>query len=177
MRPSGVLMIEHRLIERIIPVILKKTGDSAAGRPVEADFVETAVDVFKTYADRTHHGKEEDILFKALEKKELSPELSHIMNELINEHVYARKTVANLVDANARYRAADKNALHYINENLKILAKFYPGHIEKEDRVFFPETMKYFTDDELDAMLAEFRDFDSKMIHEKYQKVIESLTA
>jgi hemerythrin-like domain-containing protein len=177
MRPSGVLMIEHRLIEQIIPVIEEKLAGSAAARPIDPVFVDAAVDFFRIYADRTHHGKEEDILFRALEKKKLSQEHARIMDELVKEHVYARKTVANLVEANTKFRAGDKNALQYINENLRILSKFYPGHIEKEDRVFFPETMEYFTKDELNKMLDEFRDFDSKMIHEKYKKVIESLRA
>ena len=36
--------------------------------PVEVDpvFIDTAVDFIRTYADRCHHGKEEDLLFKAL---------------------------------------------------------------------------------------------------------------
>ena len=36
-------------------------------------FIDIAVDFIRMYADRTHHGKEEDILFRDLEKKSLSP--------------------------------------------------------------------------------------------------------
>ncbi len=39
------------------------------------------------YADRTHHGKEQDILFRDLEKKELSPNHTKIMGELLEEHI------------------------------------------------------------------------------------------
>jgi hemerythrin-like domain-containing protein len=35
------------------------------------------------YADRTHHGKEEDILFRDLEKKSLPPNHTKIINELV----------------------------------------------------------------------------------------------
>jgi hemerythrin-like domain-containing protein len=52
---------------------------------------------------------------------------------------------------------------------------FYPKHIEKEDKVFFPASRAYFSDEEDQAMLAEFREFDWKMIHEKYQSVVEAL--
>ncbi len=45
------------------------------------------------------------------------------------------------------------------------LTEFYPKHIEKEDKHFFIPVMKYFTKIEQDKML----------IHEKYEKVIESL--
>jgi len=39
--------------------------------------------------------------------------------------------------------------------------------------VFFPSSRAYFTDEEDQAMLAEFMEFDQKMIHEKYKSVVE----
>lgn len=50
---------------------------------------------------------------------------------------------------------------------LQTLIEFYPKHIAKEDEVFFPAVRAYFTADEEQAMLAEFREFDRKMIHER----------
>jgi len=58
---------------------------------------------------------------------------------------------------------------------LKALAAFYPEHIRKEDKVFFPSTEKYFTTEELDAMLEEFWAFDRSLIHEKYKNVVEQI--
>jgi hemerythrin-like domain-containing protein len=52
---------------------------------------------------------------------------------------------------------------------------FYPKHIEKEDKVFFPAARAYFSETEDQTMLAEFMDFDQKMIHEKYKSVVEEL--
>jgi hemerythrin-like domain-containing protein len=71
MKPIGPLMWEHRIIERMVPVLgeelnrMKKTGKA------DPRFIVSAVDFFRTYADRTHLGKEEDILFKVLESKML----------------------------------------------------------------------------------------------------------
>lgn len=175
MRPSGALMIEHRLIEKILPVIANRMSGSVKGQGMDPVFVDAVVDFFRIYADRTHHGKEEDILFIAIRKKKLTEELLKSMEELINDHIYARKIVGAVVEANNKFRAGDKNALEDIIKNLKILAGFYPGHIEKEDKVFFPEVMKYFDKQEQEAMLNDFWEFDRKMIHEKYQKVIDSL--
>jgi hemerythrin-like domain-containing protein len=47
--------------------------------------------------------------------------------------------------------------------------------IEKEDKVFFSASRAYFSDEEDQAMLAEFWEFDRKMIHKKYQSVVETL--
>ena len=95
------------------------------------------------------------------------------MNELIEEHVFGRQTTKALVAANTRYRNGDETALADIAGKLKTLIEFYPKHIEKEDKVFFPASRAYFTDEEDQAMLAEFWEFDRKMIHEKYKSVVE----
>ncbi|MGD9160309.1 MAG: hypothetical protein PVG39_17975 [Desulfobacteraceae bacterium] len=39
--------------------------------------------------------------------------------------------------------------------------------------MFFPSVRKYFNEEEEQAMLAEFREFDANMIHEKYNRVVE----
>ncbi|MBW2560930.1 MAG: cation-binding protein, partial [Deltaproteobacteria bacterium] len=66
-------------------------------------------------------------------------------------------------------------AAQAIAASLQTLADFYPRHIEKEDTVFFPASRKYFSDEEDQAMLAEFREFDREMIHKKYRSLVEAL--
>ena len=88
--------------------------------------VDTTVDFIRMYADRTHHGKEEDILFRELSKRALSPEDFTLMNDLIADHRLGRKTTKKLVEANSRYRNGDQSALSEIVSNLRLLADFYP---------------------------------------------------
>jgi hemerythrin-like domain-containing protein len=97
------------------------------------------------------------------------------MNELIEEHIFGRQTTKALVEANTRYRNGDETALNEIAAKLQTLTEFYPKHIEKEDKVFFPSSRSYFTEEEDQAMLEEFWEFDRKMIHEKYKSVVEAL--
>ena len=175
MQARGLLMIEHRLIERMISIIKDVLMQIESVQEVDPLFVDTAVDFIRTYADRTHHGKEEDILFRDLTKRSLSAEEQQVMKELIEEHVFGRQTTKALVEANTRYRNGDKSALPDIADKLRTIAEFYPEHIEKEDKVFFPASMAYFTDEEDQSMLAEFWEFDRKMIHEKYTSVVEGL--
>ncbi len=176
MKPIGPLMREHRLIERMVALLkgelarIKKEGE------VDRLFIEKAVDFFRTYADRTHHGKEEDILFKALNEKKLSAEHRKIMDELVDEHVEARKTVGSLSESNGRYESGRSEAvLGEIVQCLEKLVKLYPEHIEKEDKHFFYPISDYFNREEQDDMLGEFWEFDRMMIHEKYRKLVEGL--
>jgi len=175
MMPIGPLMIEHRLIERMIELLGQRSDEISKRGEIDPIFIDTAVDFIRTYADRTHHGKEEDILFEALENRELSSEDRRVMQELVDEHVYARGVVGDLVEANERYRQGDGDALATIEAKIAALVSLYPGHIAKEDEVFFPAAMEYFDRQEQDEMLQEMWEFDREMIHEKYRAVVERL--
>jgi hemerythrin-like domain-containing protein len=173
MQARGPLMIEHRLIERMLSVIKHVLAKIESNHKIDPVFVDIAVDFIKVYADQTHHGKEENILFRELKIRPLSDVDRRVMNELIEEHVFGRQTTNALVAANTRYRNGDETALADIADKLKTLIEFYPRHIEKEDKGFFPSSRAYFTDEEDQAMLAKFWEFDRKMIHEKYKSVVE----
>ncbi len=153
-------MIEHRLIERMISLVQQKLNQIESTNKVDPLFIDTVVDFIRIYADRTHHGKEEDILFKKLENKQMSDQDKRIMGELVDEHVLGRKTTKELVEANTQYRVGEKTALAVIVSKLKRLVDFYPKHIEKEDKVFFPDYMQYLSDEEDQLMLKAFYEFD-----------------
>ncbi|MBN1972512.1 MAG: hemerythrin domain-containing protein [Sedimentisphaerales bacterium] len=175
MQARGLLMVEHRLIERMISLLKDALIQIKASSMVDPLFIDAAVDFIRIYADRTHHGKEEDIMFRDLSTCPLSDKDRRIMNELIDEHVFARQTTKALVEANKLYRNGDNAALEEIFKKLGTLVEFYPVHITKEDKIFFPAARAYFTEEQDQAMLAEFREFDVKMIHEKYKSVVENL--
>jgi hemerythrin-like domain-containing protein len=179
MIPIGPLMIEHRLIERLI-ALMEKQGDRIKKEKLaDIDFIDNCIDFIKTYADRCHHGKEEDILFRDLKNKTLSGAHLKMLNELIDEHEYARNLTSKLVNARDKYFSSTIDAERQlfafeIYGYLKDLLDFYPEHIKKEDKEFFLPCMEYFTDEEKDKMLNEFLEFDRKLIHEKYKKIIEN---
>jgi hemerythrin-like domain-containing protein len=169
-------MWEHRLIERMVGLLEKELG-RATGQAGSAEpgFIVTAVDFFRIYADRTHHGKEEEILFKQLAAKEMSAEHRKIMTELIKEHRQVREMVGALERAGLAYGRGDTGELGNIVTAMLGLTALYPKHIRKEDKRFFFPVMDYFTTEEQDAMLEEFRKFDPGMVQEKYRKVAEGL--
>ena len=131
--PIGPLMTEHRLIERMIALMEKELERIEKEKRANFDFVDVAVDFIRTYADRLHHGKEEDILFRDLKTRKLEALHKKIMDELIEEHRIGRAMVKELVEANNRYKGGDENALEAITRCLQDLVNFYPQHIEKED--------------------------------------------
>jgi len=176
MLPIGLLMREHRRIERMVEG-LRGERESVRRGVVDPVFIDNAVDFFRTYADRTHHGKEEDILFRELAKKALSDEYKRVMDELVEEHVTARRTVRSLLEAKNRLVKGHIGSLKDIEQLLGQLIELYPAHIEKEDRRFFYPVMDYFSPGERDVMLREFYEFDRNMIHERYGGLVEKIRA
>jgi len=175
MKPIGPLMREHRLIERMIAVISSDVISADRWKNQNHIFLDPVIDFLRTYADRTHHGKEENILFQKLVLKDLIPEHKRIMHELVQEHQIARRTVDSLVAARERYSHGEQRAIGDIQVLTRKLIDLYPPHIDKEDHHFFYPSMEYFSKDEQNAMLEEFMEFDRSMIHEKYQRLVEEL--
>lgn len=173
--PAGPLMAEHRVIERMLAVLEAHRRTMAETRTVDPAVIDTAVDFIRSYADRCHHGKEEDILFRRLADKPLDAELAVAMAGLVEDHVRGRNMTRSLVEANDRYRSGEAAALWEIETCVRDLVEFYPVHIAKEDRQFFKPCLEYFTAAEKDAMLADFDEFDRALIHEKYLGVVEGL--
>ncbi|MBI5585087.1 MAG: hemerythrin domain-containing protein [Deltaproteobacteria bacterium] len=169
MLPIGPLMVEHRLIERMIGVIRKKVERWEQEQKIDPDFIDEAVEFIRLYADQCHHGKEEDILFRDLSKKSLPKDLKKTMDELVEEHRQGRKTTLELVEAKSRYVRGDLEALPSILDRLRFLIDFYPRHIEKEDQHFFRPIMDYFTAEEKEALLQEGWEFDKNLIHQIFK--------
>jgi len=168
-------MVEHRLIEKVLKVAARKASTLTEDN-YDPILIETIVDFIKTYTDRTHHGKEEDILFVELAKKNFDPENTRIMNELIDEHKQARNKTQEIVGLNELYKKGNTAVVGKIRDIIGWLTSFYTAHIKKEDVIFYPVAETYFTEDELASMIISFNEFDQKMIHEKYIKVCESIS-
>ena len=170
--PIGILMKEHRLIEKMIALLEEKLEAYEKGTSIDPFFISQIVDFFRIYADRLHHGKEEDILFKALEDKELQEEHRRTMEKLIQEHKRGREIVTNIEKANHEWRNGDSEACPEIIEGINLLTGFYPGHIQTEDKEFFKQVMDYFSDKEKDQMMDQEEEFDRSFIHDVYQKKV-----
>ena len=182
MQPIAPLMIEHRLIERMVILMRRDLERIRANILVDPEFafvdpvfIDVAVDFMRTYADHCHHGKEEDILFAELAKKELAPDLKKILEELTEEHGLAREYTKELVKAKENYLRDEPEAVNQILFYLDKLTAMYPKHILKEDQHFFISSMGYFTPAEKDAMLARMWEFDRRLIHEKYEGTVAAI--
>jgi len=176
MLPIAPLMIEHRLIERRLALAKRQLADLEAGKVDNALLVDF-VAFIRQYADHCHHGKEEDLLFIALDTKPLSSEQARLLAELREEHLVGRKLTRELDDARAAYQRGELDALQTIVGHIRQLLDFYPKHIEKEDRPFFLPVMKLFSPSEQEELFRAFWEFDARLYHDDWTRHVSELEA
>jgi hemerythrin-like domain-containing protein len=175
--PADVLLPEHDLIRRVITVLDREAERIGEGRDVNPVFIDRIVDFIYTYADRVHHGKEVEVLFRELDTKPLSPEHRQMMERLVREHVEMRHLAEDLVEARERYAEGDEAALKTVEDTIDRLSDLYPDHFQTEEQTFFPAAQSYLDDSEKEAILEAMRLHDRAMIHEKYGALVEDLEA
>lgn len=174
MHPLDMMMQEHALITKLITVIRKKLPEMKA-KKTNSCFINKLVDFFITYGDKTHHGKEEDILFREVGQKNLSEELRKVLAELLEEHVQAREKIKKFDQENNKYSNGDESVYENIIKMIEDILDFYIAHIEKENTRFFRQAMEYLNEKEIEAMTKEFAEFDRSIIHERYKDIVNSI--
>src|SRR5512137_79380 len=74
MRATEILSEEHRVIEQVLSALEKMADETERTGELDVAGAKDAVDFFRNFADRCHHGKEEARLFPLLEQHGFSPD-------------------------------------------------------------------------------------------------------
>jgi len=124
--PIKKLVDEHLLIKRwiaLIPQVIENLNlDSPHGRQLIYD----GIDFIRTFADKYHHAKEEDILFKYFDEN------LDIIKVIREDHENARAHVSMILEA------IDNKDRKTIIKHLIDYQKLLTEHIKKEDEILYP---------------------------------------
>ncbi len=163
--PMKQLVEEHVLIKRwiaLIPAVVKNLDlESGEGRQLILD----GIDLIRSYADRYHHAKEEDILFKYFDKD------SEILQVMYEDHTTGRGHVKAMLDA------LDRKDEATLGEHLLAYRDLLTEHIKKEDEILYPWMDRNLSTTQVGELFAKFSAVDEKMgfSPDKYLKFIEKL--
>jgi len=132
------LVNDHKLIVSLLDVIDKIDNS----KNYEKDYFEKIIYVIKNFADKFHHGKEEEILYPyVVEHKGFSKENGPVAIMFIEHDEgrgYVKKASDELKNNFANYSV--------IIENLKSYSELLRGHIYKEDNILYPMIDSVITD-------------------------------
>ena len=125
------------MIEPVLACLEKMADQCAAGQALDTRSAEQALDVFRNFADRCHHGKEEDLLFPLIESKGFSREQGP-PGVMPNEHQQGRRLVQAMANALGTAASdADASRRSFIDPARDFVAR-WREHIHKEDHCLLP---------------------------------------
>jgi hemerythrin-like domain-containing protein len=153
--PVHMLIHEHKYILKVVNSTAVLDACLEKGEPIDVEMVRKIVHFMREFADKCHHGKEEQLLFPAMEKKGV-PETGCPLGGLMAEHKKGRSLVAALDEAAGIYAASNAEGASKIREAMRGIRELYPNHIWKEDAMVFPMAERLFTVEELAQMKADF---------------------
>lgn len=158
--PIAVLEEEHALILRALDVLEEGLARVEAGVSVSGAFFGDLAEFFRTFADRYHHGKEEEILFRYMVEEMDYSRRSGPVGVLSSEHEVGRAHVRAMADAACRLEAEPDAARRLVDEGRAYLA-LLRAHIEREDHKVFPVVEDFLGPEERAALMAAFSRFES----------------
>jgi len=156
------LMHEHEIILKVVRGLDRIAAALTAKRAADVETLREAVAFMRTFADKCHHGKEEDLLFPALVAAGV-PDAGGPVGVMKSEHVQARECVGKFAEAVERHARGEPAARDEIVHAIACLNGLYPQHILKENNVLFPMADKILTATSLERL------------HEAFEKVEEAL--
>jgi hemerythrin-like domain-containing protein len=136
MRATQLLMEEHEIILRGLRVLEALAAKAARGDRVPAQAVDALLAFLTEFADAHHHGKEEKILFPALEEAGFPPDDGPV-GVMVQEHVQGRELISALCAA-APQAAGDAAARARFADTARAYTALLSAHIDKENHVLFP---------------------------------------
>jgi hemerythrin-like domain-containing protein len=178
MTPSEQLKEEHQGILLMLRILEKVAAKLEAKEKVEGNHLERIVEFFRVFADKCHHGKEEDLLFPAMEKAGVPRERGPI-GVMLAEHQQGRGYVRGMAEDIDRQKKGESKALADYAENARNYIALLTQHIKKEDNVLFPMGEKVLSKETQQDLVEGFEKIEVERIgegtHEEFHTLLRHL--
>lgn len=177
--PTQVLMAEHELILQALDALEKKVAAVQAGAAPDRAYFEKAVEFLRGFADKCHHGKEEELLFKRMVDRGF-PLQGGPIAVMLNEHDMGRAFIKGIADGAAKI-GSDPGAAKRVTENAQGYIDLLRNHIGKENNVLFPMADRVLSAEDQAHLSKEFERFEAEEtgagVHEAMLKLLQELKA
>lgn len=149
--PMQILVNEHVTIKRWLALIPAVIEDVDLTTDQGVQIIMDGIDLIRSFADRRHHAKEEDILFTYFDDSE------KIFQVIYEDHRIARSHVTEMLTA------LENRDVPALSEHLSAYRLLLAEHIKKEDEILFPWLDQKLTGGQV-AELAEKFEFEDKKL-------------
>ena len=172
----AVLAREHRLIERALDVLRWICDEARRSRRLNASDATEVIQFLRDFADRTHHLKEEKILFPAIEARTFFPGCG-----LVSEHQLGRDRVRRMESAVDAASNGDAESVQLFVRQARSLIALLRDHIAKEDDCLANTVHRAFSGEDLVRLTGEFDETERREMgegtFERFAAIVEALEA
>lgn len=164
--PIKKLVDEHVKIKSFIGLIPKICKIIEGEPEIDRSLILNSIDFIRTYADKFHHAKEEDILFKYVDDNQ------DIIKVMLEDHKTARSTVNSILEGMENHDKPE------IVRGFKKYAELLTQHIKKEDEILYPWIDRNLSISRIGGIFEKFNAVDETMgtdISDRYDRFIKNL--
>ncbi len=139
---------------------------------------EQALEFLKVFADRCHHGKEEEVLFPLLETKGI-PRDNGPIGVMLSEHQMGRGFIKGMSDGLEQYKTGNPDALSVIRGNAHGYTDLLRNHIAKENDILFNMAERVLSEQEHQELAMKFEEIEAERIgmgrHQKFHQLLDEM--
>lgn len=178
MRPTEQLKEEHRVIESMLRILERVYERLEGEEQVDSEHLAQILEFIKVFADRCHHGKEEDLLYPAMEEVGIPREWGPI-GVMLMEHNMGRDYVRGMSEALAKHEAGEHRALSEFAKSARNYVALLAQHIPKEDNILYLMADMHISKEKQEELLEAFEKRETEVIgagkHEEFHELLERL--
>jgi len=178
MKATQQLKDEHEGIKLMLNIMEAISNNLDQGKELNINHFGKILDFIKGFADKCHHGKEEDILFPDLIHHGLSKEGGPI-SVMLHEHQLGRDHIKALSSAFNEFKDGNKRSINDIISSSRSYVELLRNHIEKENNILFMMADRVLDEKEQGKVFDDFEKLEIKKIgpgkHEEYHKLLKEL--
>lgn len=174
MEPIRILREEHDNILRGLEILEACSQKLNNNEDVSPETLENLIEFFRCYADKTHHGKEEDLLFPAMIEHGFSREVGPI-HCMLADHENNRALTREMIEAARQYRQGEAGAGVRFAAAAEEYVSVLREHIQKENLVLFVMAENAIPAKDVPQLLTKFQEVDYQKIGEAEIKRLLSL--
>ncbi len=175
MKATQVLRDEHEGILAMLAVVEAAANRLQNDKEIPSDLMTSAVGFFRNFADKCHHGKEEDELFPTLEQRGV-PRQGGPIGVMLMEHDQGRAFIRGMGDAATKYAQGDKTATPALIQNALGYINLLRQHIAKENDILFAMADQILADADQTKLFDAFEQIEATRTgpgeHERYHAMI-----
>ncbi|PPD59101.1 hemerythrin domain-containing protein [Dehalogenimonas etheniformans] len=178
MNPTDQLREEHGAILELLSVMDNISQRLNTNEAVDQEDLESIVDFIRIFADKCHHGKEEGLLFPAMEAAGMEGEYGPIA-VMLSDHEQGRKYVGELAHGVETYSSDNNNAPMTIIGAISSYTNLLRQHIYKENNILFPMADRLLSPEKQQVLMDGFEELEERVIglgkHEELHKTLHNL--